>query len=46
MLTLKRPGDGIQASRLPELVGHVALAEIPADTQLRWDMLSPPQTRP
>lgn len=39
MLTIKRPGGGIEPHRLDELVGKQAVAEIPADVTLRWEMV-------
>lgn len=39
MLTTKRPGTGIPASALQELVGRSASATIRSDTTLTWDMV-------
>jgi sialic acid synthase SpsE len=39
MVTLKRPGTGIPARRLEDVVGRIARAPIPRDTILSWDML-------
>lgn len=39
-LWVKRPGTGeIQAARFEEIIGRRALCDIPADTQLKWDMI-------
>lgn len=40
MLTYKRPGSGIAPSRMPELIGKVALTDIPEDTILQEQMIS------
>ncbi len=39
MLTVKRPGGGIEPARIDALIGRTAAADIPPDTTLRWDML-------
>jgi sialic acid synthase SpsE len=39
MLTTKRPGTGIPASALLELVGRSACAPIKNDTTVTWDMV-------
>lgn len=39
MLTVKRPGGGVEPARMDELIGRVAAADIPADTTLRWEMV-------
>jgi N-acetylneuraminate synthase len=39
MLTFKRPGKGITADRYDEVIGKIAVVEIPADTVLKDDML-------
>ena len=39
MLTVKRPGIGIQPFLRQQLVGRVAKKEIPADSWITWDML-------
>lgn len=41
MLTTKRPGDGIEPRKLPELIGSIAEVDIPADTLIQWYMLRP-----
>jgi sialic acid synthase SpsE len=41
MLTVKRPGGGIEPARIKELVGTKALIDISADTQIEWSMLQP-----
>ncbi len=41
MLTIKRPGGGIEPSRIKELVGMRAIGKIPADVQLQWTMFQP-----
>ncbi|MFQ6047983.1 MAG: N-acetylneuraminate synthase family protein, partial [Phycisphaerae bacterium] len=40
MLTVKRPGGGIEPSRLYELVGRTAVVDIPAEAQVRWEMVN------
>jgi sialic acid synthase SpsE len=40
MIWTKRPGTGIPARHLEQLVGRFALADIPADHLLRWEELS------
>ena len=39
MLTAKRPGTGIPASRIDELVGRMAIADLAADALLSWDVV-------
>jgi sialic acid synthase SpsE len=39
MLTYKRPGTGISAKHLDQVVGRVARLDIPADTTMTWDMV-------
>ncbi|MCG3178636.1 MAG: N,N'-diacetyllegionaminic acid synthase [Phycisphaerae bacterium] len=39
MLTVKRPGGGVEPARLDDLIGRVARADIPPDTTIRWDMI-------
>ena len=39
MLTIKRPGTGVQPIRIHELVGKLARVAIPADTPIEWEML-------
>lgn len=39
LLCLKRPGGGLEAAALAELVGRRAVAAIPSDTPLTWDMV-------
>jgi len=41
MLTVKRPGGGIEPARIRELVGTKAIDDIPADTRIEWTMLQP-----
>ncbi len=41
MLTVKRPGCGIEPARIKELVGLTAQADIPADAILAWDLFQP-----
>ena len=41
MLTEKRPGTGIPADRLEQLVGRVSKVDIPADHLISWDDLQP-----
>jgi N,N'-diacetyllegionaminate synthase len=40
MVAAKKPGTGIPAKRLPEVVGRTARLQIPADTVLTEEMLS------
>jgi len=40
MLAAKKPGTGIPAKRLPEVVGRRAAVAIPADTVLTEEMLA------
>lgn len=40
MLTAKRPGDGIPADRVTDVVGRCTRAAIAADTPLAWDDLA------
>ena len=39
MLTCRRPGTGIPASRFAELVGRRLKADVPAGEMLAWDMI-------
>ncbi len=39
MLTCKRPGMGIPATQIDELVGRTAIADLAADTLLSWDVV-------
>lgn len=39
MLAFKRPGTGISPSRIDEVVGKVAVADITEDTIVDYDML-------
>jgi N-acetylneuraminate synthase/N,N'-diacetyllegionaminate synthase len=39
MLTLKRPGTGIEPDRMGELLGRHASIDIPGDTLLSWKMV-------
>lgn len=39
MLTIKRPGGGIDPDQLDALVGRQAVADIPPDTVLTWDSI-------
>lgn len=39
MLTLKRPGGGIDPERMGELLGKTACADIPRDTVLSWNQV-------
>jgi sialic acid synthase SpsE len=41
MLTVKRPGGGIEPARIQDLVGMRAINPISADTQFEWNMLQP-----
>jgi len=43
MLTVKRPGGGINPSQLYELIGRPVLTDVSVETQLSWDMLGPAQ---
>ena len=38
-VAVKRPGSGIPAKHLEEVVGRVAARDLPADQVLRWDDL-------
>jgi N,N'-diacetyllegionaminate synthase len=38
MLTFKRPATGLPPGRLGEVVGRVALEDIPADALIQWEM--------
>ena len=40
MVWTKRPGTGIPSKQLPEVVGRVAVRDIPANTLLSWDDLA------
>jgi N,N'-diacetyllegionaminate synthase len=40
MLAVKKPGTGIPARLLPELVGRKARVDIPADTVITEEMLA------
>lgn len=40
MLTIKRPGGGIEPDQLDALVGRRAAADIPADRVLTWDLIA------
>lgn len=40
MLCVKRPGLGIEPSQMDLLIGRRARATIPADSWIRWDMVS------
>lgn len=40
MLTLKRPGTGLSPKEMDAVVGRTAVADIPEDTLLSWDMVS------
>lgn len=39
MLTVKRPGTGLQPMRIREIVGKQTRIAIPADTPIEWEML-------
>ncbi len=39
MLTVKRPGGGIDPSQLYELIGRPVVADVSAETQLSWNMV-------
>jgi N-acetylneuraminate synthase/N,N'-diacetyllegionaminate synthase len=39
MLTVKRPGGGVEPARLDELIGKTVRADIPPDTTIRWEMV-------
>ena len=40
-VAVKRPGTGLPAKHLDEVVGRVAARDIPADTPLQWEDLAP-----
>jgi N-acetylneuraminate synthase len=42
MVWTKRPGTGIPAARLEEVIGRVALVDIPANHLVSWDELQVP----
>jgi sialic acid synthase SpsE len=42
MVSMKRPGGGIQPCDIDKVLGGVALRDIPEDTLLDWQMLSGP----
>jgi sialic acid synthase SpsE len=46
MLTVKRPGGGIEPARIKDVVGTLALNDIPADTRLEWPMVQPTMEKP
>lgn len=39
MLTLKRPGGGIEPERMSELLGKTACADIHSDTMMSWNLV-------
>lgn len=39
MLTLKRPGGGLEPRQLEALIGKIAERDIPAETQIDWTMV-------
>jgi N,N'-diacetyllegionaminate synthase len=39
MLTVKRPGGGIEPARIKDAIGTRALVQIPADTRIDWAMI-------
>jgi len=43
VLTVKRPGDGISPMEIEHVVGRKTRRAIPADTQITWDALCPPE---
>jgi N-acetylneuraminate synthase len=45
MIWSKRPGMGIRAHLMDEVIGCVAATDIPENTLLSWDQLQRPQTR-
>lgn len=42
MLAVKKPGDGIPAAKLADVIGRVAKVDLAADSLLRGDDLDPP----
>ncbi|MDA2916140.1 N-acetylneuraminate synthase family protein [Nitrospinae bacterium AH_259_B05_G02_I21] len=46
MVWVKRPGTGIPAKELPQIIGQRARRDIPADTLISWDDLEPDGERP
>src|SRR3989338_99816 len=40
MITAKRPGTGIPPLSIDEVLGKVALIDIPSDGTIKWDMIS------
>ncbi len=41
MVTVKRPAGGIEPMRIKQVIGMIALSDIPADSQIDWHMLRP-----
>ncbi len=41
MVTVKRPAGGIEPARIKQVIGTIALTDIPADSQIDWQMLKP-----
>lgn len=39
MITVKRPGTGITPLSIDEVLGKVALVDIPSDETIKWDMI-------
>lgn len=39
MITVKRPGTGIAPLSIDEVLGKVALVDIPSDETIKWDMI-------
>ncbi len=40
MLTVKRPGGGVEPADLEQLVGKTASVDIPVDTTINWEMVA------
>jgi N,N'-diacetyllegionaminate synthase len=45
-LTIQRPGTGIPAAQIEEVVGRTSLKAIPAGTMAQWDMIAPAGSAP
>ncbi len=41
MLTVKRPAGGIEPARIKEVIGTLAVLDIPADVRIEWPMVQP-----
>ncbi len=41
MIAIKRPAGGIEPARIKQVIGTIAIVDIPADSQIDWQMLKP-----